>query len=72
MFGYKLKMKVEFKNIFFLYVLLQPQNESRILGTFSIFLANILEPCYRNLEILFKFWLNSGYRKSYKALDFST
>jgi len=26
----------------------------------------------RNLEILFKFWLNSGYRKSQKALDFST
>ncbi len=24
---------------------------------------------YRNLEILFKFWLNSGYRKSQKALD---
>jgi hypothetical protein len=60
MFGYKLKMKVEFKNIFFPYVWLQTQNESRILGTFSIFLANILQP-YRNLETLFKFWLNSGY-----------
>jgi hypothetical protein len=30
MFGYKLKMKVEFKNIFFLHVWLQTQNESRI------------------------------------------
>jgi hypothetical protein len=30
MFGYKLKMKVEFKNFFSLYVWLQTQNESRI------------------------------------------
>jgi hypothetical protein len=30
MFGYKLKMKVDLKNIFFLYDWLQTQNESRI------------------------------------------
>jgi len=71
MFGYKLKMKVECKNIF-LYVSLQAQNESRVLGTFSIFLANILEPCTEIWRFLFTFWLNSGYRKSQKALDFST
>ncbi len=51
MFGYKLKMKVELKNSF-VYVLLQAPNESRILGTFSIFLANILEPYTENLHII--------------------
>jgi hypothetical protein len=56
MFGYKLKMNVEFKNIF-LYVSLQAQNESRILGTFSIFLANILELCTE----IWRFYLNFGW-----------
>jgi hypothetical protein len=64
-------MKVEFKNLF-LHVSLHAENESRILGIFSIFLADILEPCTEIWRFLFKFWLNSGYRKSEKALDFST
>ncbi len=45
---------------------LQAKHESKKLQHPSIFLANLLEPCYTNMMILFTFWSNSGYWKNLK------